>query len=213
MALINCSECRKEVSEHAATCPHCGLKLNTITAGMLKLTKKMEAVRDEAQRDPEAFKARMEAKRARNNPNLTAGQSVKVVVSLLSFCFVAVWLYVQFVDKPRDARLAAERAAAQAEEARKNSPEERKLARFKASLESWDGAPKKLKELIKKGMNDPDSFKHDRLEVHSEAGGYALVTEHFMGKNMYGGTVRNWVKAKIDLDGNVLHVYKTSADE
>ena len=28
MALIKCSECGKEVSSSAKTCPHCGIKIN-----------------------------------------------------------------------------------------------------------------------------------------------------------------------------------------
>ena len=29
MALINCKECKKEISEDAKTCPHCGADINT----------------------------------------------------------------------------------------------------------------------------------------------------------------------------------------
>ena len=29
MALINCKECGKEISDGAITCPHCGAKINT----------------------------------------------------------------------------------------------------------------------------------------------------------------------------------------
>jgi hypothetical protein len=205
------------ISEHAESCPECGMKLKTLTASMMRMTKKMEAVRDEVRADPEGFKQRMrernEQQRQTYNPTLTMGQGVKIAVTFIVLVLSCTYLWVKFVDEPRAAKARAEREAAQAEEARKNSPEERKIARFKASLDSWDGAPKKLKELIKKGMNDPDSFKHDRLEVHTEAGDFLLVTEHFLGKNMYGGTVRNWAKAKLDIDGNVLQVYKTSADE
>lgn len=198
MALINCPECKNQVSEHADTCPHCGLKLKTLTAGILKLTRQVEEMKD----DPEAFKARMAEKRARNNPNITAWQAVIFVVSFVTVCFVAVWLYVQLIDKPRDARLTAERT----EQERKNTPTERRLARIKAGYDSWDGAPIKLRELIKKGMNDPDSYKHDRVDVDFDGGDYLIITERFMGKNKYGGVVRGWVKAKLDLDGNILKI-------
>jgi hypothetical protein len=211
--MVNCPECQREISEHAHTCPECGMKQHTLTAGMVRMTRKMEAVRDEVQADPEAFKARMAAQRAKSNPNITGAQAVSIVFLL----FLAVWLYVKFVDEPKDKRIAAERsakAAEQAEEqAKANDPKERKIARIKAGLDKWDGAPKKLKALIKEGMNDPDSFQHDKIKVDQEGDDYLVITEHFRGKNQFGGVVRNWVRAKIDLDGNVLQVYKTSADE
>lgn len=208
VALINCPECNREISEHAGTCPECGMKLHTVTAGLMKMTRKMESVRDEVQRDPEAFKARMEAKRAANNPDVSFNQGFWVVLLLLMLGGGGAWLYNEVISKPK----AAKMAAVTVEEAKK-SAEELRVERIKKGLDSWDGAPKRLKELIKKGMNDPDSYKHDAMHIDSDGGDYLVVTEKFFGKNAYGGVVRNWVKAKIDLDGNVLEVMKTSADE
>jgi uncharacterized membrane protein YvbJ len=79
MALIDCPECKQQVSEHAENCPHCGLKLKTLTAGLVKLTQKLEEIKQ----DPAAFKAKMEAKRARNNPNMTIKSSIAVVAALV----------------------------------------------------------------------------------------------------------------------------------
>lgn len=39
MALINCSECKRQISEHAEVCPHCGIKVDKKT----KKSKKKEA--------------------------------------------------------------------------------------------------------------------------------------------------------------------------
>ena len=198
MALIKCPECKKDVSEHAETCPHCGLKMKTLTAGMQKFSQKLEAIKEEAQRDPEGVKASIEEKRLRNNPNLTAGQALKIVAALLIVCFVGVWLYVKLVDEPRDKRRAAE-------ETRKNNPEELKKARIKKGFSSWDGSHIQLTKVIKDSMNDPNSFELVACN-YFDMGDHIVVIEDFRVKNALGGMELGSVKAKCDLDGNVLKV-------
>jgi hypothetical protein len=203
MALVNCPECGREVSNFADKCPGCGLKLNTLTAGMMKLTRKMETVRDEVQRDPEAFKARMEAKRAKSNPNITAVQAISIVFLL----FLAVGAWVQFVDKPRDAKLAAERADAAAAEAYKNSPEGKKAAR-KAQIQQgfgFYGEHKELTKLIKADMDDPNSFELAACNWF-DMDDHVVVIEDFRGRNAYGVMQHYSVKAKCGMKGEVIEM-------
>jgi uncharacterized membrane protein YvbJ len=40
MALINCPECGKEISNSAVTCPHCGIKLLSFAAMKAQMNKK-----------------------------------------------------------------------------------------------------------------------------------------------------------------------------
>jgi hypothetical protein len=54
-------------------------------------------------------------------------------------------------------------------------------------------------------MNDPDSYKHVET-VYSDMGDYLVVRTTFRGKNAFGGVVTNWIKAKVDLNGNVISV-------
>lgn len=42
MALINCSECGKEISDKAAFCPHCGITRNSIPAVSYKSNSAMK---------------------------------------------------------------------------------------------------------------------------------------------------------------------------
>lgn len=203
MALVACPECKGRVSEHAETCPHCGLKLNTLSAGMLKLTRKMEAVKEEAQRDPEAFKARMEARRASANPSITAVQAISIVFLI----FLAVGAWVQFVDKPRDAKKAAELAAAASEEAYKNSPEGKKAAR-KAEIQKgfgFYGEHKELTKLIKADMEDPNSFELAACNWF-DMDDHVVVIEEFRGRNAYGVVQNYSVKAKCSINGDVIEV-------
>ena len=54
-------------------------------------------------------------------------------------------------------------------------------------------------------MNDPDSYDHFET-VYWDKGDHLIVRTTFRGKNAFGGVVKNWVKAKVDLNGNVIEV-------
>lgn len=62
-----------------------------------------------------------------------------------------------------------------------------------------------VNEFIKRLMNDPKSFDHLDT-VYWDKDTYVIVRTEFTGKNKFGGVVRNWMKVKVDLDGNVLEM-------
>lgn len=188
MALITCPECKHQVSEHAAACPQCGFKLNAFTAGLLKIAQK---TRRSDSHSTQMF-----------NPKLTGRQAVAVVVGLMVVVFAVGYVQEQVFDKPRD----AERAVAKAEAEKPKTAEELRLERIKKGLSSWDGSHIQLTALIKQSMNDPKSFEFDSIEVNYDGGDYLVITEKFRGKNAFGGVMPAWVKAKVDLDGNVLDI-------
>lgn len=66
-----------------------------------------------------------------------------------------------------------------------------------------------MTKLIKKSMNDPSSYEHVET-VYWDEGDYLIVKTTFRGKNAFGGIVKNWVKAKVDLNGNVINVISQS---
>ena len=70
---------------------------------------------------------------------------------------------------------------------------------------AWDGSHRALTKLIKKSMNDPDSYDHVET-VYWDKGDHLIVRTTFRGKNAFGGVVKNWVKAKVDLNGNVIEI-------
>ncbi len=73
-------------------------------------------------------------------------------------------------------------------------------------LSGWDGSHIQLTKLIKKAMNDPNSYEHDKT-VYWDMGTHLVVRTSYRGKNAFGGVVRNWVKAKTDIKtGTVLKV-------
>ena len=77
--------------------------------------------------------------------------------------------------------------------------------RLKKGFSSWDGSHRGLTKVIKGVMDDPGSYEHVET-VYWDMGNHLVVRTTFRGKNVFGGVVRNWVKAKADLDGNVLEV-------
>ena len=107
-----------------------------------------------------------------------------------------------FEERERAARAAIE-AERQAEQAAEMAAQRKK--RIEAGFSSWDGSHIKLTRIIKESMNDPKSYKHDETGWW-DRGDHLIVRTSFRGKNAFGGVVLNWVKAKCDLDGNVIAV-------
>ena len=77
--------------------------------------------------------------------------------------------------------------------------------RIESQFSAWDGSHRNLERVVKKAMNDPESYKHVET-VYWDMGSYLIVRTTFRGKNVFGGVVKNSVKAKVDLDGNVLEI-------
>jgi hypothetical protein len=77
--------------------------------------------------------------------------------------------------------------------------------RIERCFSAWDGSHRGLERLIKKEMNDPDSYKHVET-VYGDKGDYLIVKTTFRGKNKFGGVVKDWVEAKADLDGNIIEI-------
>jgi hypothetical protein len=85
------------------------------------------------------------------------------------------------------------------------SPEEIRKDKIKRQFSAWDGSHHTLEKIIKKSMNDPDSYDHVET-VYWDQGEHLIIKTTFRGKNAFGGVVVNWVKAKVDLNGNVIQV-------
>lgn len=73
------------------------------------------------------------------------------------------------------------------------------------AFSAYDGSHRGLEKAIKKNMNDPDSYEHIET-VYWDKGDHLVVHTKFRGANAFGGKVVNTLKAKADLDGNVLAI-------
>ena len=94
-------------------------------------------------------------------------------------------------EEKEKARLAAER--------------KKKIER---QFSAWDGSHRNLERLVKQTMNDPDSYDHVKT-VYWDMGNHLVAKTTFRGKNAFGGVVVNWVKAKVDMDGNIIEIMET----
>lgn len=88
---------------------------------------------------------------------------------------------------------------------KQKTKEEIRKEQIKKYFSAWDGSHIGLTKLIKKTMHDPSSYKHVETG-YQDKGDHLIVKTTFRGKNVFGGVVKNWVIAKVDLNGNVIKI-------
>ncbi|HCR1105332.1 TPA: hypothetical protein OMU21_002842 [Klebsiella aerogenes] len=80
--------------------------------------------------------------------------------------------------------------------------------KFIGNTRKFDSSYIPITRDIKNKMNDPSSFKHLETRYRfmlDDSAPYAIVTTVYQGKNSYGATVKNSIKAKVDLaSGSVI---------
>lgn len=77
---------------------------------------------------------------------------------------------------------------------------------FQLQFSAWDGSHIKLVRTVKDSMNDPKSFEHVETRYYFDKKNNEIihVIMKFRGTNAFGALILNTIKAKIDIDGNVL---------
>jgi hypothetical protein len=85
------------------------------------------------------------------------------------------------------------------------SPETTREEKIESQFSGWDGSHRNLERFIKENMNDPNSYKHVET-VYWDMESHLVVKTTYRGTNAFGGIVLNYIKAKIDLDGNITEI-------
>lgn len=80
--------------------------------------------------------------------------------------------------------------------------------KIEEQFSAWDGSHYGLEKVIKSSMNDPDSYEHVKT-IYWDEKDYLVVKTTFRGTNLYGGKVVNWIKAKSDMNGNIIEVMES----
>lgn len=77
---------------------------------------------------------------------------------------------------------------------------------IEAQFSTWSGAHRELEKYIKTQMNDPDSYEHVETR-YADKGDYIALTTTFRGKNKFGGVVKQTIRAKASISGELIEVY------
>lgn len=85
------------------------------------------------------------------------------------------------------------------------TPKTERQIEVEKQFSAWDGSHNGLTKVIKDAMNDPNSYEHVET-VFWDQKEYLIVMTTYRGKNAFGGVVKNFVKAKVDFNGNVLEI-------
>lgn len=112
-------------------------------------------------------------------------------VGLLLIAVPAIWCCGQCSPSDKPSKL--------------DKPTDSRKERIEQQFSPWDGSHRGLTRAIKDAMNDPRSYEHVET-VYRDEGSRLWVRTTFRGKNAFGGVVKNWTEARVDLDGNVLEI-------
>ena len=82
---------------------------------------------------------------------------------------------------------------------------------IKRAFSSRDSSHGGLTKWVKENMNYPDSYEHVSTS-YVDMSDHLVINMTFRGKNMSGDVVENFIKAKVDLEGNVLELLDYQLD-
>lgn len=80
-----------------------------------------------------------------------------------------------------------------------------KQKKIESQFSAWDGSHRNLEKLIKENLNDPDSYEHLKTN-YWDMDSLIVVRTEYTAKNGFGGRVQGAVKARFDLEGNLIEV-------
>ncbi|MBL7790867.1 MAG: hypothetical protein JNK77_00990 [Saprospiraceae bacterium] len=123
-----------------------------------------------------------------------------------------VWVIVLSLPTDAEQKAQKEQAAYQA-----MTPEQRAIQDsikavqtrtelINSQFSGWDGAHTKLKDVVKKSLHNPKSFKHVQSGVVEDHGDWLLVIMEYRAENALGAMRKAWIKAKVAEDGTILKV-------
>lgn len=80
---------------------------------------------------------------------------------------------------------------------------------IKVCFSAWDGSHRKLEQLVKAALNDPDSYEHETT-TYRDTGSTLIVRMVYRARNAFGGYVRGSVLAECAIDGTVIRVIESN---
>lgn len=93
----------------------------------------------------------------------------------------------------------------QNEDNRGNEINAERKRKIEQQFSAWDGSHRNLETYIKRNMNDADSYEHVETS-YWDLNDHIVVMTKFRGKNAYGAKVLNVIKAKVNLNGEIIEI-------
>lgn len=125
-----------------------------------------------------------------NSPSLTTEQKIKTI----AFLIVAILMLWYSCGGESEEETKA-----------KLSPAEIRKEQIEKHFSGWDGSHIELTRIIKAGMHDPDSYEHVETK-YWDMTDHLVVQTTFRGNNVFGGKVKNSIRAKVSLTGDVIEI-------
>jgi hypothetical protein len=118
----------------------------------------------------------------------------KMTTHFLSALAVAFFIFIAFGSDDDDSKTNTD-----------GTPKTERQIQLKKQFNAWNGSHIELTKIIKKSMNDPDSYEHIET-VYWDMTDHVIVSTTYSGKNAFGGRVKNQVKAKADNNGKIIEI-------
>lgn len=128
-------------------------------------------------------------------------QGCAIGCGIIAFVFIILFIFFTVVDNK--AEKIKQKRFEKLTQVEKDSV--LKVKQIKTQFSEWDGSHYNLEKTIKQSMNDPGSYEHIET-IYWEIKDYLVVLTKYSGKNAFGGRVQGLVKAKVDLQGNVIEI-------
>lgn len=76
---------------------------------------------------------------------------------------------------------------------------------IESQFDHFNGSHIKVTQYIKSQMKNPSSFEHVESK-YIDQNNYLVIIETYRGTNSFGGIVTSSIKAKVDMDGNIIDI-------
>jgi hypothetical protein len=117
-------------------------------------------------------------------------------------------LFTARIIKNQALRVKLLKEKEEAEElAAKKEAAEKRQKNIESQFSAYDGSHRNFERVIKASMNDEDSYEHIETK-YWDMGDHLIIQTSFSGKNAFNATVKNYMKARVSLEGQVLEILK-----
>lgn len=141
---------------------------------------------------------------AKTCPNCGVG---KPGVNTTQGCLIATGIVLLMLIQIGDHVFNGKTEAEKAEQQKPKTPEEIRGEKISKQFFPFSGEHANLARFVKANMKNPDSYDHVKT-VYLDKGDYLIVETTYRGTNSFGGVVPNTIKAKVDIDGNLIDILK-----